>query len=69
MMTMTADGSVREPEQREWLDDIEFDLVVVRRYDEDDIMVGSQYFVLMQDESMDSGYILSSIAEPPEPVS
>lgn len=57
----------RTIDERTWLNDIGFDIVTVRRYDTNDIVIGIQHFVLMYDDTMDDGYVVSSIAEPPEP--
>lgn len=58
------------PDDPEWLADVDFDVVTVRRYDTNDILVGVQYFVLMQDvgDEFDDAFFLSSVARPPEPI-
>lgn len=55
----------RDPGRGEWLDDVDFDVVTIRRYDTNDVIVGTQNFVLMRDEGLDGdSYIVSSIASP-----
>lgn len=62
-------GSIREePDEPEWIDDTSMDILVVRRYDTDDILVGHQYFAIVHDGTIDSGFIVSSMAKPSEPV-
>jgi hypothetical protein len=56
-----------EPPDPTWLRDIDMDVLVVRRYDQNDVLINYQYFVLLQDDLVDDGYIVSSVAEPPEP--
>lgn len=62
-------GTIREgPDEPEWIDDTSMDILVVRRYDTDDILVGNQYFAIVHDDTIDSGFIVSSMAKPSEPV-
>jgi hypothetical protein len=56
-----------EPPDPTWLRDIDMDVLVVRRYDQNDVLINYQYFVLLQDDLVDDGFIVSSVAEPPEP--
>lgn len=65
---MTDEKTQVHPDDPEWLSDIDLDVITVRRYDTNDILVGLQYFVLMRDESMDDAFFVSSVARPPEPV-
>jgi hypothetical protein len=52
----------RAPETMDWIDDVHSDMLVVRRYDTDDILVGKQYYVIIRDETSDGRFIVSSIA-------
>lgn len=63
-------GTIREdPDEPEWIDDTSMDILVVRRYDTDDILVWHQYFAIVHDDTIDSGFIVSSMAKSSEPVS
>lgn len=63
------DTTDAHPDDPQWLDTMDLDVLLVRRYDTDDIMVGRQYFVIMHDDTEDGQFMVSSVARPPEPES
>lgn len=55
-----------EPPDPVWQDATESFVVKVRRYDKNDVLMGTQYFVVAEDTEQGS-YMISSIMKDPEP--
>jgi len=55
------------PDTPSWIADVDSELIQVRRYDTSDLLVITQYALVVFDDSVDDGFIVSSVAHAPEP--
>ena len=65
-MTEKLPDTIREPDDREWMSDLDSFIVEVRRHDKHDVLVGTQHFMLVEDTDTNS-FIVTSILKPAEP--